>query len=990
MNTLSRRAHLRTPVSFLCLAIILAMSPFSTQVRASPAIDAGQGENKMITGDITATAMDSSALNVHDGGMITGQDVTLSSRFDALIRASGQGRITLDRVTLGPSFGALAYIEDGATAMLSNATFTSGDVLYVNGAGSQLVLKDSASSQHNTAFDISKSASLRLDNVLLESQSSGSGAALIRATENATVSLTGSDLTSHDNAVLRLSDGASAVLQDSQLSAFPLHPENIGHYPVIQLNQGTSLDAENVDLSFTAEGSALSLDDNTTVNINRSRITGLQIQDSGAAVNAFGVNSRTSLTDTDILVSGDMSVAPGNFKGAYVGRGASLFMQGGSITTQGNGLTGLRADGATVHLMDTDILTQQSGSAGMVINGASGEMTGGAIVTQDRNSPALVLQEQGHFTVSGTRIQAQASEALQISGGPAAPLTLTLDNAQVNGGAGTALVMQDAGKPQTSGAVISTGLRNGTLMSGDIDVTGNDMRSVFGVDIDSATLTGAVKAEGGHTSLTTTNDGVWNVTGNSMLDSLHNAGTVHFTGDAPGITLHIRGDYTGNNGLMVFRTVLGDDHSVTDHVTIEGATKGTTRVAVTNAGGSGARTLEGIELIHVGGESVGEFQQQGRIAAGAYDYNLMRGNGEHAANWYLTSKAHALTPEPSPMPGPDPTPIPDMNSSIRPEAGTYSSNLAAANTLFINRLHDRLGETQYINTLTNEKKVTSIWLRQAGGHNAWRDSTGQLKTRSNRYVMQIGGDIARWSGSGSDRWHLGMMAGYGHSSSNTRSSSTGYRSDGTVNGYSTGLYATWYASDDTHLGAYLDSWVQYGRFNNRVKGQDIQGESYKSKGITGSLESGYTHKVGEFTGSKGTLNEWYIQPQAQAVWMGVKADDHREANGTLISGEGDGNVQTRLGVRTFLKSHSAIDNGKDREFQPFVEVNWIHNTRDFGTKMDGVSIRQSGARNLGEIKTGVEGQLNPALNVWGNIGVQMGNNGYNDTSAMAGIKYSFK
>ncbi|MCZ5421020.1 autotransporter outer membrane beta-barrel domain-containing protein [Escherichia coli] len=30
-----------------------------------------------------------------------------------------------------------------------------------------------------------------------------------------------------------------------------------------------------------------------------------------------------------------------------------------------------------------------------------------------------------------------------------------------------------------------------------------------------------------------------------------------------------------------------------------------------------------------------------------------------------------------------------------------------------------------------------------------------------------------------------------------------------MNGYSTGLYATWFANDETRNGAYLDSWVQY-------------------------------------------------------------------------------------------------------------------------------------------------------------------------------------
>ncbi|QMA98524.1 autotransporter outer membrane beta-barrel domain-containing protein [Escherichia coli] len=50
---------------------------------------------------------------------------------------------------------------------------------------------------------------------------------------------------------------------------------------------------------------------------------------------------------------------------------------------------------------------------------------------------------------------------------------------------------------------------------------------------------------------------------------------------------------------------------------------------------------------------------------------------------------------------------------------------------------------------------------------------------------------------------------------------------------------------------------------------------------------------------------------------------------------------------------------------------------------------QDGARNIAEIKTGVEGQLNANLNVWGNVGVQVADRGYNDTSAMVGIKWQF-
>ncbi|EDQ4520362.1 autotransporter outer membrane beta-barrel domain-containing protein, partial [Salmonella enterica subsp. enterica] len=409
-----------------------------------------------------------------------------------------------------------------------------------------------------------------------------------------------------------------------------------------------------------------------------------------------------------------------------------------------------------------------------------------------------------------------------------------------------------------------------------------------------------------------------------------------------------------------------------------------TKVAVTNAGGTGAQTLNGIEIVHVEGQSDGEFIEARRIAAGAYDYTLGRGQGSNSGNWYLTSGKN--TPDPTPDPGPVPG---GHDNDLRPEAGSYTANIAAANTMFVTRLHERLGVMQYTDVITGEKKETSMWMRHEGGHNRWRDDSGQLKTQGNRYVLQMGGDIASWSLNGADRWHLGVTAGYGIEHNSTDSVRTGYSSKGSVKGYSTGLYATWYADYETHNGAYLDTWAQYSWFDNHVKGDGLAGETWKSKGLTASLETGYTWKAGEFTGSRGSLNEWYVQPQAQAVWMGVKADEHRESNGTRVESAGDGNVRIRLGVKTWIKGHNKMNEGKSLEFSPFVEVNWVHNTRDFYTRMNGVAVYQDGTRNIGEVKAGVEGQINGHLNLWGNVGVQAGDKGYSDTSAMLGMKYTF-
>lgn len=467
------------------------------------------------------------------------------------------------------------------------------------------------------------------------------------------------------------------------------------------------------------------------------------------------------------------------------------------------------------------------------------------------------------------------------------------------------------------------------------------------------------------------NGGTLNLNGyNQTVNQLTNSGNITM-GDSAFNTLTVTGNYQGNGGLLVMHTQLEGDDALSDKLIVEGDTAGTTRVQVNNIGGSGAQTLNGIELIEVKGLSEGEFIQEGRIIAGAYDYSLDRGLGSNSNNWYLNSS----------------TDIDGSDSMVeRPEASGYSANLAAANNMFVTRLHDRQGETPYIDTLTGEQRVTSLWLRNEGGHNRSRDSHDQLSTQANRYVMQLGSQIAQWNIDDKNSLHLGIMAGYANSKSKTESRISGYSARASVDGYSAGLYGTWYANEADKSGLYVDSWAQYSWFNNTVDGQDLNTEEYKSKGVTASIESGYTFNIGENVAKNTT---YFIQPKVQMTWMGVKADDHQETNGTNISGEGNGNIQTRLGVKAFMSGYSDQDKGKNRIFQPFVEASWIHNTKDFGTTMDDQLVKQDGAANIGELKMGLEGQINKSVNLWGNVGQQVGNKGYSDTAVTLGVKYTF-
>lgn len=283
----------------------------------------------------------------------------------------------------------------------------------------------------------------------------------------------------------------------------------------------------------------------------------------------------------------------------------------------------------------------------------------------------------------------------------------------------------------------------------------------------------------------------------------------------------------------------------------------------------------------------------------------------------------------------------------------------------------------------------SMWMRHVGGHERSRAGDGQLNTQANRYVLQLGGDLAQWSSNAQDRWHLGVMAGYANQHSNTQSNRVGYKSDGRISGYSAGIYATWYQNDANKTGAYVDSWALYNWFDNSVSSDNRSADDYDSRGVTASVEGGYTFEAGTFSGSEGTLNTWYVQPQVQITWMGVKDSDHIRKDGTRIETEGDGNVQTRLGVKTYLNSHHQRDNGKQREFQPYIEANWINNSKVYAVKMNGQTVSRDGARNLGEVRTGVEAKVNNNLSLWGNVGVQLGDKGYSDTQGMLGVKYSW-
>lgn len=527
----------------------------------------------------------------------------------------------------------------------------------------------------------------------------------------------------------------------------------------------------------------------------------------------------------------------------------------------------------------------------------------------------------------------------------------------------------------------------GAADSGTLEMTLNNANSW----LKAASYTARDTARVGILNMNISNGAVWEVTGNSYVTNLLlQGGRVNML--APGSsgafkTLTVEGNYSGG-GTLTMNTALGSDNSATDKLIVEGNTSGHTLVAINNIGGMGAQTVEGIEIVNVSGASDGTFEKESRIVAGAYDYDVVR----RGSNWYLSSTVDPVDPvdpndptDPGAPASPETPQLPvhpGGPSQIRPEFGSYLANNLAANTLFISRLHDRPGETQYTDMLTGEKKTTSMWIRNVGIHTRFHDSSEQLKTQSNNYVLQMGGDLAQWSSDGLDRWHLGLMAGYANSRSRTTSTLNNHNSRGKVDGYSVGLYGTWYENELDKSGGYVDTWMLYNWFDNTVDGQYQASEAYKSKGITAAVEAGYSLKVGESQ----HLTYW-IQPKAQVVWMDVQADDHRERYGTQVKVDSTGNLMTSLGARAYFNRKPTGEEDRMAGIQPFVEANWIHNSHSPRVTMGEVQNDVQGVKDLAELKVGVEGQLTSRLTVWGNVSGQMGSDSYRNAQGMVGVKY---
>lgn len=319
----------------------------------------------------------------------------------------------------------------------------------------------------------------------------------------------------------------------------------------------------------------------------------------------------------------------------------------------------------------------------------------------------------------------------------------------------------------------------------------------------------------------------------------------------------------------------------------------------------------------------------------------------------------------------------EENLVLRPEAGAYVGASQSWAKMHM-RLHDRFGQAYYIDPFDGEEKPAAAWVRQVGSHSHFRMAGGQSKTHSNTAVTQIGGDLLRNEFNEDWKYIGGVFAGGLYNRSDSRSwDSAKSRSDG----YSLGVYGTLYTGNSPDDGFYVDSWLLFGRYDNKIWSDEISPFKFKSHGWVWSVETGYTIPIGE-SGTK-DYNKliWTFQPEAQLVWDGVKANSAKDSFGTKYRQLGTDNVTLRVGARLHA---NYMNKGLG-----FIEGNWIHNSKKAGVQMGTDKVYMDGGRNLGEFRMGLEGHLSRNTLGWATVGVQAGKSGYHNETAQIGIKYMF-
>ncbi|MBK5143083.1 autotransporter-associated beta strand repeat-containing protein [Budviciaceae bacterium BWR-B9] len=881
--------------------------------------------------------------------------------------SSSQGRVSVDEGTLKlaqhGAFNAGDYLtsEGATTSMAADASLvvanqfkSEGTLEVVAGNTSPVVTADTAALGSNSIFNLSgysapesTSASQLAYNQFMVISTSAPG--------NLTGDFASFNLGGASSPVDYLSMTAihdnqnySIGLALSWYGAYSATPERAhGTFTLSGANEYFDLDVVLADEAANAatgwDGKTLTKAGAGTLQLSKANsYTGATLINGGTLLagntNIIANSSRLTVTEGATFDLNHFDQQVNNLNG-----GGNVVLGEASLTTNHNedstfsgvvsGAGGLNKTGNNTLLLtgDNSYVGGTTISSGTLQLGNGG--TSGSVIGNITDNGTLVFDRSNDHLYNG--IISGSGNVIQQGSG-----TLFIDNNQTYQGttdvnAGALVLLKDSVLASINTVTVATGAELGGYGGVNGSVVNNGLLAVADAAV------GFVDAPAGN----------FTIGGN-----LTNSGEVRMASPDPRSQLIVKGNYIGNNGLLTLSTILGGDNSTTDRLIVSGDTSGTTRLVVNNSGGAGAQTVNGIEVVSVGGQSNGQFTLANRVVAGAYDYSLYQGLPDAAnGNWYLRSQGPGEAPQ------------------WRPEAGIYLANQSIISQLQMQTLFDRQG-SQF------RSADSSSWGRIVGGRVDSKAAGGNIDMNSDYTLVQVGSDLLSYN-IGDSGLVAGVMGSWGDvdsdSTGNADLNGTHHSATGTVEGFSLGVYATWFADAKQQTGAYIDNWYQYGWYDNHVSGEGMATDSYDSRPFAASLETGYS-----FILNDNSLNQWRLIPQAQVVYNKYSADSFVDSSNTKIDGQNNEIWSTRLGTRL-----TGNIQGKGYTHHPFAEVNWWYSKQDASVTFDSMRIDQDMPNNRAEVKVGIQSEFDNKWSTWVNLGVQEGADNYHSVGGGIGVRY---
>jgi len=852
--------------------------------------------------------------------------------------------------------GGNTYATTGADAPTISASNTDTSII-----GDTVTATTSGTGSR--AIEVLSNAVIELDNVSLTT--SGIGGVGIYADTDGNVSLANSRITTTGATawgVHNATGGGVVTLTGSEI--------NSGSRGVMAEGGTTDL----VDTNITSTQEAI-----------RASIAGTQVSVSGGTLQSSAAVTIDARSSAAVSLSDTAVVGAAGRNAVYID-GSTLSVDGGTITagTDGTGIF-LLNDAS----MSATGVAVTSGETGIAVRDAIADVANATISNVERG---LVLgsattADVTRATLTGVNVDA-ALDAISLGGNEGASTTLSISGGTLRGGETGVLVTGGThALSLANGAQVSSGTGRMIDVQGigvlaatldGVELAGNTSAgSIADLDIafrNGATLTGAMA----NTRMVDLAAGTtWYVTGESDVESVLHTGTIQFTelpANQPFRTLTVHRDYTGFGGLLVLNTVLEDDHRYTDLLHVEGHTSGNTRLRILNMGGAGVQTAaEGIRVVQVDGESLGTFTLDGRVVAGAYDYNLFQGglgDDQDDGDWYLRS---ALTQEPGGPgdpgdPGDPGGPGGPGDGLFRPEVGAYLGNQAATLTMFRHHRGDRVAD-QYTG---EDVEPRSVWVRAHQHHLDTRVAHDQVSSGTDTRTTELGAELMHWT---LDKVNLAVGAIYSEGSADSTETSrlSGYTAKGSLDGRAFTLFGTWSTHPGGRTGWYLDQWLQFADFKNTVQGQDLAPERFSSKRRTASAEGGYgflLHQSERF--------DLVLQPQVQVVYSDFDMPLHVEANGTVVQTADPGAWSARAGVR--------LMGTIDRVLRPYFEFNAWDDARAVSMQFDDALVSMAPTGRVNEYNAGLSVGGN-SWSGWASLGVQNGEGGLRGAQGQLGVRY---